>query len=76
MVWVDLNQSEQRSEEFFRHYQKGNWDISGNVITRDRRRDWIGEPSSSGEHQYPHYAFFFGRNPRGFNHSVDGLLEF
>ena len=70
MVLVDLDQLEQRCEEFFPHYKKRDWNIPGSFIAPDRGRDWIGEPASSGDHQYPHHAFFFDCNSRGFNHSV------
>ena len=70
MVLMGLDQSEQGCEGIFRHHKKRDWNFSGSFIARDRGWDWIGEPASSGDHQYPHHAFFFDCNSRGFNHSV------
>jgi hypothetical protein len=62
-------------KEFFAIIKKRDWHIPGSFIARDRGWDWIGEPASSGDHQYPHNNFLFGCHPRGFNYSVDDIQE-
>lgn len=77
-VWCereDLDQSETRCEGIFRNNKTGDWNIPWSVITRDRGWDWIGEPASSGNHQYPHHAFFFGCNTCGCNHAMDKFYK-
>ncbi len=62
-------------KEFFAIIKKGIGIFLGALLLVIGGWDWSGELASSGDHQYPHHAFFFGGNPRGVNHSVDDLQE-